>query len=128
MRALKVAPTRAVKAATQEQKRAKGERIRRRRLAANLSIRQLARILELSHVTVAYWERGEHVYEMLATNEAALVTALNTNKEWLNTGRGPTGPAVALTRIEHELLNLERSLGRSGKQALLEHARELATK
>lgn len=104
-----------------------GERIRQRRKEMNLTQRDLAKVLKISHVSISQWERDDS--EPTGKNLFALSKALQCTPTWIlfsDEEQPPLAPmeeAEILDARQKELLYLFSALPESEQEAQLNEMR-----
>ncbi|EHM6109636.1 helix-turn-helix domain-containing protein [Salmonella enterica] len=109
-----------------------GERIKKRRKELNLTQREVAKLAQVSHVTISKWESDDN--EPQGRNLFQLSQALQCSPTWILYGDEDKQPAlpvvseedkITLDELEEQLLELFRALPSSEKER---HVTELRGK
>ena len=101
-----------------------GKRVKGLRNALGLTQKQLAQKVGISQPSIANIEGGR-TEELRGPTLAGLCKALNTNQDYLLTGKGDPGP-IAIVTIDHkELLDIWSALDDLSRDSLLTSARAL---
>jgi transcriptional regulator with XRE-family HTH domain len=102
-----------------------GDRIRKLREAKNMSQTELAKAAGVSQATISDAETGETKSGIRALTLLRIAAALDTNPEYLRTGKGPPD-ATLPTGTEADLLTLFGKLNQQNRDALVAAAKALA--
>ena len=71
-------------------------RLRQRRKALGLTQHQLAKMIDVTNMTVYFWETGRvRPWETLAK----MAAALGVTVDWLLTGQEPSGPPMKIRKV-----------------------------
>jgi transcriptional regulator with XRE-family HTH domain len=101
-----------------------GKRIRALRVSRGMTQRTLARLIGIAPPSLSELETGKS-REPSGPVLAALCRVLNTNQDWLLTGRGEAGGYTLLDGDQTELQTIWTVLPPEGKAALIAAARAL---
>jgi transcriptional regulator with XRE-family HTH domain len=101
-----------------------GKRIRALRAARGMNQRTLARLIGIAPPSLSELETGKS-REPSGPVLAALCRVLNTNQDWLLTGKGEAGAYTMLDGDQTELQAIWTVLPPEGKSALIAAARAL---
>ena len=102
-----------------------GKRVRALRKARGLTQVQLAALLRVSQPGISDIERGD-THAVTGETLTALARALQTNPDWIITGKGSPAPAVSTGIEEGELLAIFRELRPDQREALMIVARSMS--
>lgn len=102
-----------------------GKRVRALRKARGLTQVQLAALLRVSQPGISDIERGD-THAVTGETLTALARALQTNPDWIITGKGSPAPAVSTGIEEGELLAIFRDLRPEQQEALMVVARSMS--
>ena len=81
-----------------------GNRIRERRQALQLTLKDIATVCLVSHVAVSKWERG-HIKNVRGNNLIALAKKLEVSPQWILYGETRETRRAEATRLEDTILD-----------------------